>query len=100
MRAGPAWTGWPMYAGASRRDGLSGEEEIDRRVLLGLIDELRFEEEELDELSWSPISYSYLLGGGLFSLLSREFAPLRLGSRARPAGWRGSATSSTPRART
>ena len=57
-------------------DGLSREDEIDRRVLLGVIDELRFDEEELDELSWSPIIYSYLLGGGLFSLLSREFAPL------------------------
>ena len=29
-----AWTGWPMPGGASRAaDGLSGEEEIDRRVL-------------------------------------------------------------------
>ena len=56
--------------------GLTRDEAIDRRVLLGVIDELRFDEEDLDELSWSPIVYSYLLGGGLFSLLSREFAPL------------------------
>ena len=63
---------------------LSDEEEVDRRVLLGVIDELRFDEQELDELSWSPISYSYILGGGLFGLLSREFAPLpdRLASAA------------------
>ena len=53
---------------ASRRlEGLSREEEIDRTVLLGVIDELRFEEEELDEPSWSAITYSYLLGGGLFA---------------------------------
>jgi uncharacterized protein (DUF885 family) len=45
-------------------------------VLLDQIDALRFDEEELDELSWSPIVYSYLLGGGLFGLLSREFAPV------------------------
>ena len=65
-------------------DGLSREDEIDRRVLLATIDELAFEEGELDELSWSPIVYSYLLGGGLFGLLSREFAPLdaRLASAA------------------
>jgi len=65
-------------------DGLSREEEIDRRVLLGVIDELRFDEAELDEASWSPIIHVYLLGGGLFSLLSREFAPLadRLASAA------------------
>lgn len=64
--------------------GLSREEEIDRRVLLSTIDELRFDEAELDEASWSPIVYVYLLGGGLFSLLSREFAPVtdRLASAA------------------
>jgi uncharacterized protein (DUF885 family) len=65
-------------------DGLSRDQEIDRRVLLANIDEMIFDEEELDELSWSPIEYSYLLGGGLFALLSREFAPLerRLASAA------------------
>ena len=57
-------------------EGLSREEDIDRRVLLATIDELRFDEEDLDEASWSPIIYVYLLGGGLFSLLSREFAPV------------------------
>ena len=64
--------------------GLNREEEIDRRVLLATIDELRFDEEELDEASWSPIVYVYLLGSGLFSLLSREFAPVadRLASAA------------------
>jgi len=70
-----------------RLDGLEGlnrEEEIDRRVLRATIDELRFEEEELDEASWNPIVYVYLLGGGLFSLVSREFAPVadRLASAA------------------
>jgi uncharacterized protein (DUF885 family) len=65
-------------------DGLVREDEIDRRVLIDTIDELRYDEEDLDELSWSPIVYSYLLGGGLFALLSREFAPLdaRLASAA------------------
>ena len=63
-------------AGLEAADGLSREEEIDRRVLLSTIDEMRFEEDELDEASWSAITYSYLLGGGLFALLSREFAPL------------------------
>ncbi|MDQ3688602.1 MAG: DUF885 domain-containing protein [Chloroflexota bacterium] len=57
-------------------DGLSRDEEIDRRVLLTQIEEMRFDEEDLDEASWSPIVYSYLLGGGLFALVSREFAPL------------------------
>ena len=63
-------------AGLESAGGLSREEEIDRRVLLATIGELRFDEEELDELAWSPIVYTYLLGSGLFSLVSREFAPL------------------------
>ncbi len=65
-------------------DGLPREEEIDRRVLLAEIDAMRFDEEDLDEASWNPIVYSYLLGGGLFALVSREFAPLtdRLASAA------------------
>jgi uncharacterized protein (DUF885 family) len=63
-------------AGIDAAEGSSRDEEIDRRVLLTQIDALRFDEEELDELSWSAISYSYLLGAGLFGLLSREFAPL------------------------
>ncbi|MGI8658743.1 MAG: DUF885 domain-containing protein [Candidatus Limnocylindria bacterium] len=60
------------------------DDEIDRQVLLREIDAMRFDEEDLDEASWSPIVYSYLLGGGLFALLSREFAPVgeRLASAA------------------
>ena len=73
-----------VRASIEAAEDLTHDEEIDRRVLLGTIDELRFDEEDLDELSWSPIVYSYLLGGGLFALLSREFAPLadRLASAA------------------
>src|SRR5688572_21235191 len=57
-------------------EATSRDEEIDRRVLLTQIDAMRFDEEDLDELSRSPMSYSYLLATGLFGLLSREFAPL------------------------
>jgi uncharacterized protein (DUF885 family) len=65
-------------------EAADGDDEIDRRILLDQLDALRFDEEDLDELSWSPIVYSYLLGGGLFGLLSREFAPIeqRLASAA------------------
>src|SRR5688572_15753534 len=71
-------------AGLEAAEDLTRDEEIDRRVLLATIDELRFEDEELDELSWSPIVYTYMLGGGMFALLSREFASLedRLASAA------------------
>jgi uncharacterized protein (DUF885 family) len=86
---------WPDLTDAGRRErlawlasaradldaldpaSLSRDDAIDRRVLLTQVDALRFDEEELDEPSWSPIAYTYLFGTGLFSLLSREFAPLR-----------------------
>ena len=55
---------------------LSRDDAIDRRILLDELASLRFQEEELDELSWSPLTYTYIFGGGLFALLSREFAPL------------------------
>jgi uncharacterized protein (DUF885 family) len=64
---------------------LTADEAIDRRVLLTQIDALRFDAEELDELSWNAMAYVYLFGTGLFGLFSREFAPLdvRLASVAR-----------------
>jgi uncharacterized protein (DUF885 family) len=54
---------------------LSADERIDRRILLENLEALRFSEETLDEPSWNPLSYVYLFGNGLFSLLAREFAP-------------------------
>ncbi len=63
---------------------LGHDEQIDRRIMLENIAAARFSEEVLREATWSPIGYVYLFGGGLFSLLSREFAPLptRLASAA------------------
>ena len=87
-------TRWPDLTDAGRRerlafladaragldalppDRLTRDEAIDLRVLLAQIDAMRFDEEELDELGWNAVVYTYLFGGGLFALLSREFAPL------------------------
>jgi uncharacterized protein (DUF885 family) len=73
---------------AAEEATLTPDEEIDRRVLLTQIDALRFDAEELDELSWNAMAYVYLFGTGLFGLLSREFAALdvRLASVARRMG--------------
>ena len=38
--------------------------------------EATFSDTELQEERWNPLDWVYVLGGGLFSLLSREFAPL------------------------
>jgi uncharacterized protein (DUF885 family) len=57
-------------------DSLSRDDLIDRRILLENLAAMRFAEETLDEGSWNPMTYVYLFGSGLFSLLAREFAPL------------------------
>src|SRR5688500_10470641 len=56
-------------------DELTDDEEIDRRIVTDFLAAARFSEETLDEASWNPLSYVYLFGNGLFSLLAREFAP-------------------------
>src|SRR5262245_51541932 len=57
-------------------DGLSATEAIDRDLLLGELDAAVFTEAVLREDAWNPLDWVYLLGEGLFGLISREFAPL------------------------
>ncbi|CAN5820291.1 DUF885 domain-containing protein [soil metagenome] len=54
---------------------LSRDERVDRGVVLEAIDSMEFSGATLREDAWDPLSYVYLAGGGLFSLLAREFAP-------------------------
>jgi uncharacterized protein (DUF885 family) len=54
---------------------LSADERIDLRILREHLEAMRFYEETLDEGAWNPMTYVYLFGSGLFSLLAREFAP-------------------------
>lgn len=65
---------------------LSLGEAADRRVMLDQLASMRFAEERLREPSWNPLWYVYLLGGGLFTLLTREFAPVEV--RLESAGQR------------
>src|SRR5690349_5784312 len=57
---------------------------VDRDLLIGLLDEARFEEVELRTDAWSPMAWVYLVGDGLFGLIAHDFAPLasRLASLA------------------
>jgi uncharacterized protein (DUF885 family) len=55
---------------------LSPDERIDRDLLVAELAALRFDEADLREPSWDPLSYVYLIGGGIFPLLARDFAPL------------------------
>jgi uncharacterized protein (DUF885 family) len=54
---------------------LSRAEEIDRGMTVEAIDAMDFEDDVLREPAWDPMSYVSLLGGGLFSLLARDYAP-------------------------
>jgi uncharacterized protein (DUF885 family) len=52
------------------------DEAIDRDLLVGELEAARFAELELREDAWNPLEWVYLVGGGLFALIAREFAPL------------------------
>lgn len=73
---------WDAELRAEDADGLTLDERVDRDLLLLELDAQRFALTDLREETWDPLSWVYLLGGAIFPLLAREFAPLhvRLGS--------------------
>ena len=75
---------WTAEFTAHDPASLTPNEAADRDVLLGELEASRFRDTELLEERWDPLAWIYLLGNGLFPLLSREFAPLavRLASAA------------------
>ncbi|MGI8703798.1 MAG: DUF885 domain-containing protein [Candidatus Limnocylindrales bacterium] len=54
---------------------LSADEQVDRRILLDVIESFLFDQEVLREPTWDPLSYVRLIGDGFFSLLARDYAP-------------------------
>ncbi len=75
---------WTTELGRFADADLTADERADRDLVRMELDALRFGETELRQETWDPLEWVYLLGGGLFPLLAREFAPLadRLGSTA------------------
>ena len=67
---------WETELRAMPDGALSADERIDRDLLLSELAELGFDETELREGAWDALGYVYLLGGGIFPLLARDFAPL------------------------
>jgi uncharacterized protein (DUF885 family) len=67
---------WQAELEAMPEATLSAEERIDRDLLVSELDALVFDETELCESEWDALGYVYLLGGGIFPLLARDFAPL------------------------
>ena len=56
-------------------DALSPDQRVDRHVLLEEIEKAIFGEEVLRGEAWDALELVYLMGSGLFGLLSREYAP-------------------------
>ncbi len=67
---------WSAELVAFQDDALSPDERLDRDLLLAALDADRFGDTVLREESWDAMSWTYLLGDGLFLLVSREHAPL------------------------
>jgi uncharacterized protein (DUF885 family) len=61
---------------------LTEAEAVDRSIVLEAIDAFEFDEAELREAAWDPLSYVYMGGSGFFNLLAREFAPWEHRGRA------------------
>ena len=56
---------------------LSVDERVDRRILLEEIDKVVFSEETYRAEAWDALQLITLMGGGLFGVLAREYAPWR-----------------------
>lgn len=75
-----AWSDWLRDAEARvtavKAKRMSRDDAIDRRILLENLAAMRFFADELREPEWNPMSYVYLFGGALFTMLAREYAPI------------------------
>ncbi|HLY15339.1 MAG TPA: DUF885 domain-containing protein [Candidatus Limnocylindrales bacterium] len=67
---------WATVFEAIPADELDRDQAVDRTLLRLVLDEMRFEDEELRQLAWDPLEWVYVMGGGIFPLLAREFGPL------------------------
>ncbi len=67
---------WTRRLAGFGDEELTPDEQVDRDLVLMELDAARFGETRLRESTWDPLTWVYLLGGGIFPLLARDFAPL------------------------
>jgi len=84
---------WARVFEATPVGQLDRDEAVDRQLLLLVLDEIRFEDEELRQLAWDSLEWVYVMGAGIFPLIAREFAPLA--DRLGPIAGRGPAAQAT-----
>jgi uncharacterized protein (DUF885 family) len=58
------------------RDDLSADEAIDRDLIVMELEAEQFGDTELRDETWDAMTWVYLLGDGIFTLIARDFAPL------------------------
>ena len=58
------------------RSKLSREHQVDALMLKDQLDYVVFSDQHLQDWAWDPLTYAGTLGGALFGLQAREFAPL------------------------
>ncbi|HEU5481732.1 MAG TPA: DUF885 domain-containing protein [Sphingomicrobium sp.] len=58
------------------RTSLSREHQVDAILLADQLNYLLFSDARLQDWAWDPLNYAYAAGNSLFTLQSREFAPL------------------------
>jgi uncharacterized protein (DUF885 family) len=63
-------------------DALSAAERIDRGIVLEALEAMEFDDTQLRDAAWDPLSYVQIAGTGFFALLAREFAPWEHRGRA------------------
>ncbi len=66
---------WLAEFGALGVD-LSPDDAVDRDLLVMELEAERFAETELRDETWDALTWIYLLGEGIFTLIARDFAPL------------------------
>ena len=64
------------------RSKLSREHQVDAIMLKDQLDYVVFSDRRLQDWAWDPLTYAGTLGGALFGLQAREFAPLPVRLRA------------------
>ena len=67
---------WLAELGGLGHETLSADEAIDRDLVAMELEAERFAETELRDETWDAMTWVYLLGDGIFTLIARDFAPL------------------------
>ena len=67
---------WLAELGALPAAELTPDDAVDRDVLVMELEAERFGEIELRAETWDAMTWVYVLGDGIFTLMARDFAPL------------------------